>query len=281
MLWFPGKMRIKPNRKSAPFGCRELVKRVMTADFCMSTTKISCHLVGSFRKMAIVKREMSAFLSTKGLLRIPTFRSQAWPMALSHVHTMRGAFAQRGLSVDFSSSIFSSKQINKCLVKVSSARIIRLDFVLLDLSASINILSWLLQMTKLAWKSLVIFQTVKTTYNNKLTFRNTVSVHSTKKFRFVIIVVKRGIKNRFAKKIILGKVSLTKSWSQTRWTAMWYASSASSMVIMPTTARGGSKDHTKSQSLRVCWVSGWRVTSPWKLKSTFSSSEIEKTKRNW
>ena len=136
MLSFPGKMKTRPSKRSALFGCRELVKRGMIVGSCTFMIKISCHLVGFFKRMDIVTKEMSVFLSMRGLLRIQISRYQTWLMGLNHVLTMKEAFAQRDQSVGFFSSISLNKLTNKCLVRVSSARIIPLVFVLLALNVN-------------------------------------------------------------------------------------------------------------------------------------------------
>ena len=138
MLLFPGKMKTRPSKRSVLSGCRELVKREMTVGSCMFMLKISCLLVGSFKRMVIVTKEMSVSLSMRGLLRIQISRFQTWLMGLSHVLIMKEAFAQRDLSVGFFSSISLNKLTNKCLVRVSSVRITQLDFVLLALNVNTN-----------------------------------------------------------------------------------------------------------------------------------------------
>ena len=138
MLLFPGKMKTRPSKRSVLSGCRELVKREKTVGSCMFMTKISCLLVGNFKRMVIVTKEMSVSLSMRGLLRIQISRFQTWLMGLSHVLIMKEAFAQRDLSVGFFSSISLNKLTNKCLVRVSSVRITQLDFVLLALNVNTN-----------------------------------------------------------------------------------------------------------------------------------------------
>ena len=136
MLLFQDKMKTRPSKRSAHFGCKELVKREMTVGSCMSMTKISCHLAGSSKKMDIVTREMSASLSMRGLLRIQISRFRTWLMGLNHVLTMKEAFAQRDLSAGYFNSISLNKLTNKCLAKVSSARTTPLAFVLSALNVN-------------------------------------------------------------------------------------------------------------------------------------------------
>lgn len=136
MLLFPGKMKTRPSKRSVLFGCRELVKREMTVGSCTFMTKISCLLVGFSKKMDIVTKEMSVFLSMRGLLKIQISRFQTWLMGMSHVLIMKEAFVQKDQSVGFFNSISLNKLTNKCLVKVSSARTTPLDFVLLALNVN-------------------------------------------------------------------------------------------------------------------------------------------------
>lgn len=262
-------MKTRLNRKSALSGSREPVKRGTVADFCMSMTKISYRPANFFRRMDIVIRGMSAFSSMRCQPKTPISNSLICLVGLSHAHITREDFARKALSADFFNSIFLNKLTNKCRGKASFAKIIPLDFVHLALRANTSILSLWFVTIKQALSSLRISQIAKTGYS-KPWYHNT--VHSTKKFRFVTIVVKKVIKSQYVKKTILIRLSLIWFLNQIKWILMWYVSNASSMVIMPIIALGGCREGRLSPSLRACWARGSKGTSPRGLRNTFYQS---------
>ena len=136
MLSYPDKMKIKLNRKYVLFGYREHAKRVMTAGFCMSMTKINSHLVGSFRRMDIVTRAMSACSSMRDRPRILISRLPIWLMDMNLAHIMSAVFVQKVQNADCLSSISLSKLTSKFLARERYARIIQLAFAHLVQHAS-------------------------------------------------------------------------------------------------------------------------------------------------
>jgi hypothetical protein len=120
-------MKTRPNKKFAFFGYRVPAKKGMNVAFCMSMTKINCPFVDTFKKMAIVKKEMSVFTSMRDLLKIQVLLHQIWQIQdMNHVLITNVVFVQKGLNADNFSSISYktilkfSLRIRKCQVQVGS-----------------------------------------------------------------------------------------------------------------------------------------------------------------
>lgn len=67
-------MKIKQNKKFAFFGYKAHAKKVMNVVFYTSMTKTSFPFADTSRKMATVRKEMSASTSTRDLNKTPIFQ---------------------------------------------------------------------------------------------------------------------------------------------------------------------------------------------------------------